>query len=100
MPRHAALKMASGFVDSVVLVGAGEVRHQAQHGDGRAVVEPLDGFARHRRRDAEAVHSRVDLDEHFDRPLEARALEHPQLRLVVHDNREPALRDLGQLVRA
>jgi hypothetical protein len=49
---------------------------------------------------AQTVHSAVDLHEHFERPLEMRALEHPHLLGVVDDDRKPVAGNLRQLVLA
>jgi hypothetical protein len=48
-------------------------------------------------RHPEPIHSRVDLDEHFERALEPGMLEHRYLLVVVDDNRKAPRGDLRQL---
>ena len=48
------------------------------------------------RREAEAVHAGVDLDEDLERARQHRAFEHRGLLLRMDDGREPALRELGE----
>ena len=55
-------------------------------------VEALDGAHDVGRRDPEAVHAGVDLDEHLERSPEPRELEHPHLLLAVHDDRRAGAR--------
>ena len=86
------------LLEAVLLVGAREMRHEAQRRDRIAMREPL-----HQRRHlggahAQAVHSGVDLEEHLDRPLEMRLFEQRHLIGMMNDRREAPGRELGQLV--
>ena len=86
------------LLEAVLLVGAREMRHEAQRRDRIAMREAL-----HQRRHlggahAQAVHSGVDLQEHLDRPLEMRLFEHRHLIGMMNDRREAPGREFGQLV--
>ena len=85
------------LLDAIVLVGAGEMGHEPQCRDGRRGREPQAHARDVVRPEAQTVHPRVDLDEHFERPRELRDLEHAHLVHVVDNCRETALRQFGQL---
>jgi hypothetical protein len=95
-PRHAASNTASGSFRTVVLLGTREMHHQPQCGDRRRRRQPLADVGDVGRTEAQPVHPRVDLDEHFERTRQHRGLEHAHLFAVVHDSGQPAMREFRQ----
>ncbi len=75
------------------------MHHQPQRGDGRRSREALGGAAHVLRRDAEPVHTRVDLEVHVERPRELRLLEDAHLVERMDDDAERVRRDRIELAR-
>ncbi len=99
MPRHAAVNMATGSFSPSSSSARARCVINRSDGDRLALVETLDRAHDGGRRDPQAVHPGVDLDEHLQRAREARHLQHPHLVFAVHHDGEAPRRDFGQLIR-
>ncbi len=71
--------------------------HQTQRGHRGRPGQAFASAGDDRGAKSQAVHPSVDLHEHLQRPGQHRGLEHLHLLDVVHNNGEPALRNLFQL---
>ena len=85
-------------MQAFLLVGASEMGHQSQRGDARRRRQAIDDLAHFRGVEAQAIHAGIDLDEHFQRARKHGGLQHAHVLYVVHNYREAARRDFGQLV--
>jgi len=96
-PRAGGVERGDLLAQAVGFLGPRQVRHQADRRDRVAVREALDRRGNLGRAQAEAVHPGVDLEEDLERARKLRGFEHAQLFFLMHDDREPARRDLRQL---
>ena len=97
-PLACLLERRELLLEPVVLVGARKMRHQAERGDGVALREPLDQRGHVTGPYPQSVHAGVDLEEHFERALEMRMLEHRHLVRVMDDGCQASRGELWQLV--
>ncbi len=84
------------FPQAVVFLGTREVHHQPQRRHRWRRRQPLANASDVGRTESQTVHSRVDLDEHFERTRQHRGLEHPHLFPVVNNRGQPALGEFRQ----
>src|SRR5205823_7337706 len=98
VPEALELRARHGIVP---LIGAGEVREEAQlAGRGTQAPQALEHRGRLARRKPETIHAGVDLDPEHEALRAARALEELDLRDIVHHELEALPRGLLELLGA